>query len=415
MNILDSDPFADETVAERRQRILFQLNSTRDHLDVGDRDTVHPFNAYVSRSPLGGSGLFAKEGGLHPGDVLEFSDGHMGYTWSDQAFYNDVGGFVIHLKSGRCFIVDHHMDYKQTGPNGTDVVNACFCNAVARRGQVVDQHLRYVKPHNCTNKEIQQMYQMQTAIIGCVVDDEHGFHHPRIFLEVKEYVQPGMELLTEYDLNVFSLRPHSSYDPRAQPQGFSVWTDDAKANWILNKCLSDPRNVNNLAVAFVDMVRRDLDSLSEMSSNVNNYFHSSFLRPFFDIANAQLLGDEHSRHRARVRREARNDENLELVYQLDLFQGSTWSVLSKLDLEITAWINRQWLELHNLGAQDNLGVLEPRPNRWWEYNRAWSLQWWEYLRRLDNLNEQRTRDYFVSSDLGDIRGLSEWNKPYEHP
>jgi hypothetical protein len=232
---------------------------------------------------------------------------------------------------------------------------------------------------------------------------------------VKEYVQQDMELLTEYDLNVFSLRPHSSYDPRAQPQGFSVWTDDAKANWVLDKCQSDPRNVGNLAVAFVDMVRRDLDSLSEMSSSANNYFHSSFLRPFFDMANARFLGDAHSRDRTRARREGRDDVNLELVYQLDLFMGSTWSVLSQLDCEITSWINRQWLELHNLEAQDNLCVLEPLPGRWWEYNRAWSTQWWEYLRRLDNMNEQHSRNCFVSSDLGDVRGLSEWNKPYGHP
>jgi hypothetical protein len=85
------------------------------------------------------------------------------------------------------------MDYKQTGPDGTDAVNACFCNAVARRGQVVDQHPRYVKPISCTKKEIQILYQNQTAIIGSLWDTDN---RPRIFLEVKEYVQQDMELLT---------------------------------------------------------------------------------------------------------------------------------------------------------------------------------------------------------------------------
>ncbi len=80
MDILDSDALGDESKDDRRQRILVQLNSVRDYLDLVDRNTIHPFNAYISRSPLGGSGLFAKEGGLHPGDVLEFTDGHMGYT-----------------------------------------------------------------------------------------------------------------------------------------------------------------------------------------------------------------------------------------------------------------------------------------------------------------------------------------------
>ena len=414
MDILDADPFADENKEDRRRRIIAQLDSTRDYLNAGTRDTVHPFNAYVSRSPLSGSGLFAKEGGLHPGDVLEFTEGHMGFTWSDKAFYNDVGGFVIHLKSGRCFIVEHHMDYKQTGPNGTDVVNACFCNAVARRGQVVDQHPRYAKPHHCTPKEIQQLYQTQTAVIGCLVDEEHGFHQARIYLEVKEYVPQDMELLTEYDLNVFSLRPQSSYDPRAQPQGFSVWTDHAKANWVLDKCETDPRNVGNLAVAILDMVRHDLDAFPDMDSNEHNHYHSSFFRDFLAIANTRFLSCDHSRLRARTRRESRGVMSLELVYQLDLFQGSVWLVLAEMECEITLHIHRQWLELHNLQARDNLGVLGPRPEHWSEYHRPWSQQWWEYLRRLDNMNEQLNRAYYVPYTLEDVRGLDAWNKPYGH-
>ena len=71
------------------------------------------------------------------------------------------------------------------------------------------------------------LYQKQSAIIGSLWDTNN---QPRVFLEVMEDVEVNMELLTEYDLNVFSLKPQSSYDPFARPQGFSVWTDTAKAN-----------------------------------------------------------------------------------------------------------------------------------------------------------------------------------------
>lgn len=97
-----------------------------------------------------------------------------------------------------------------------------------------------------------------------------------------------MELLTEYDLNVFSLRVHESYDPRAGVQGFATWTDHAKANWTLEKVQSDPRNANNLAIAIIDMVRRDLDAFPDMSTNTNNYYHTSWFRDFIDIANAHF-------------------------------------------------------------------------------------------------------------------------------
>ena len=366
----------------------------------------------MSRSPLGGSGLFAGAGGLKTGDVLEFTEGHMGYTWSDEAFYNDVGGFVIHLKSGRCFIVRHGMDYKQLGFNGTDTVNACFCNAVARRGQVVDQHPRYLKPISCSEREIQELYQKQSAIIGSLWDSDN---QPRVFLEVMEDVEENMELLTEYDLNVFSLRPQSSYDPYAQPQGFSVWTDIAKANWVLEKCTTDPRNVGNLSVAFLDMVRRDLDALSDMPASRDNHYHSSFLRAFFDLADVRFLPCSVSRQRARDRLAAHNGMNSgNLVYQVDLFHGGVWAALSQLEMEITMWINVQWMELHNRQVRDNRGVLGPRPDRWWVYTLPWSQHWWDTLRRLDNMNEQYSRDYFVSHTLGDVRGISEWNKPYGH-
>jgi hypothetical protein len=191
-----------------------------------------------------------------------------------------------------------------------------------------------------------------------------------------------------------------------------VWTDTAKANWVLEKYETDPRNVGNLSVAIVDIVRRDLDALSYMP---DDHFHSSFLRPFFDLVEARFLACNYSRERARARAASRNEMNTDnLVYQVDLFHGGVWHALSQLECEIMMWINVQWLELHNRQVHDGLGVLGPRPDRWWEYTRAWSQQWWETLRRLDCLNEQYTRDYFVSPTLGVVRGISEWNKPYGH-
>lgn len=119
-----------------------------------------------------------------------------------------------------------------------------------------------------------------------------------------------------------------------------------------------------------------------------------------------------SRARARARRDPFQQVNIELFYQIDQFMSPIWFVLSKLELEITEWINVQWLVLGELRLRDNLGVLEPRPDRWWIGARPWSTQWWNYLRRHDGFNEQRTRPYFVSVDLGDVRGLSEWNMPF---
>ena len=216
------------------------------------------------------------------------------------------------------------------------------------------------------------LYQKQSAIIGSLWDTNN---QPRVFLEVMEDVEENMELLTEYDLNVFSLKPQSSYDPFAQPQGFAVWTDIAKANWIFEKCTTDPRNVGNLSVAFVDMVRRDLDALPDMPNGRNKHYHSSFLRPFFDLAEVRLLPCGESKQRARDRLAARNDMNSNnLVYQVDLFHGGVWAALSQLEIEIMMWINVQWMELHNRQARDNLGVLGPRPDRWWEYTQPWSQQ-----------------------------------------
>jgi hypothetical protein len=67
MNLLDSDPRADEDVQARLSRICTKLDDVRDFLVRTNIFTPHPFNARASRSPLGGFGLFANAGGLRPG------------------------------------------------------------------------------------------------------------------------------------------------------------------------------------------------------------------------------------------------------------------------------------------------------------------------------------------------------------
>jgi hypothetical protein len=53
MSLLDSDPRADEDVQARLARICTRLDEVRDYLVQTDIHTPHPFNARVSRSPLG--------------------------------------------------------------------------------------------------------------------------------------------------------------------------------------------------------------------------------------------------------------------------------------------------------------------------------------------------------------------------
>ena len=71
-------------------------------------------------------GLIADEGGILPQSVIEFTDGHLGYSWSDVAFHNN--GFIIHLYNGRAYIVQHLMDYKQKGLCWTNTPSADFIN-----------------------------------------------------------------------------------------------------------------------------------------------------------------------------------------------------------------------------------------------------------------------------------------------
>ena len=63
-------------------------------------------------------------------------------------------------------------------------------------------------------------------------------------------------------------------------------------------------------------------------------------------------------------------------------------------------------------ARAGYGTLQPRPDHWRDSCDPWSKQWWSYLRRLDGLNEQRSRPYYISDVLGDVRGMSEWNAPF---
>jgi len=142
------------------------------------------------------------------------------------SFYNAEGGFVIHLNNGCCYIFEHHMDYKRSGLDGVDLVSANFMNSVVKRGQVVDQHPRYPKPHGYTSREIQKLYQTQNCIVGSLIDDLRRY---RICIEVVKFIEVDMEGLTEYDLNAFSNQWYEDFDPTKMLQGFSSWNDKAKA------------------------------------------------------------------------------------------------------------------------------------------------------------------------------------------
>ena len=373
--------------------------------------TQHPFNGYLHCSPLGGIGIFAKEGGLQIGDALEFSDGNMSYTWSDPAFWNGPSGFAIHLKNGRCYLVDHMMDYRHSGSNGAHLLSANFCNATARYGQVIDQHIRYPKPHGYTKRQIQKLYREQTAIIGCLKDDED---HDRFFLEVVAFVEAHRELCSEYDVNCYN----DDRDPRfwSQIRGFAVWTDDERANWALRRVEYDPASITNLAIAILDMVRRDLDAIQDMD---DDEFHTSWFFLFIALATDMFAPTNLERSAARARLGEANAAgvvttiNRELFYYIPQFTGPIWVVLSEIEVEITTWIHVQWQELAELNLRDDRGMLQNRPTSWRDSCRPWSIQWWSYLRRLDGINEQRNRPYYINhKHLGDVRGLSEWNVPY---
>ena len=338
------------------------------------------------------------------GDVLEFTEGQLGYTWSSEAFYNGASGFVIHLNNGRCYIVDHHMDYKQGGHNGAHLMSAEFVNTTARKGQKVDMHHRYMRANHLTKKELQRLAQTQNGIIGSLVDDDGQI---RVYVEVVIPVVEFSELHTEYDLNRFEIENHTHY--RDGVQGFSVWSNYDKAKWVLYKVEFDPPMIDNLGIAAVDMVRHDLDQLDDMT---DDSFRSSWLCKFIELARHRFLEMDQEYDLARRSREHYQDPNEELFYHIPAFSSPIWFVLSKLELEITLWIHVQWQELAELNLRDNYGTLQPRPDHWRDSCEPWSKQWWSYLRRLDGLNEQRSRPYYISDVLGDVRGMSEWNAPF---
>jgi hypothetical protein len=64
-------------------------------------DPVHyKFNASVSLSPMTGGaefGLFADDGGSPPLSVLEFTDGELGWSWSDLAIVVGTNSKFLNL------------------------------------------------------------------------------------------------------------------------------------------------------------------------------------------------------------------------------------------------------------------------------------------------------------------------------
>ena len=94
----------------------------------------YKFNANVSLSPMTGGaefGLFTDDGGIPPLSVLEFTDGVLGWSWSDLAMHNT--GWIIHPFNGRAHIVKDLMDYKQKGRCWTNTPSADFINTTLPR------------------------------------------------------------------------------------------------------------------------------------------------------------------------------------------------------------------------------------------------------------------------------------------
>jgi hypothetical protein len=294
------------------------------------------------------------------------------------------------------------MDYKQNGPDGKDLLSACFVNTTCRRGQVVDQHSRYLKPACCTPKEIQELYQTQNAIIGSVMDRSIY----RVFIEIIAFVPQGMEVLTEYDLNNFCVNPLSGFLPY-KVAGFPTWSDNDKAQWGLQKAMDDPHNMGNLAIAIIDMVRRDL---AHIAGYDDDDYHSSWFRLFMDLMKHEYLPDDYAYKAARDRRDHSGVVGQELFYYLDRCQDPMWGILQHLETTITEWIYTQWLELRLLFEGDSLHHVPERDPHW--SANAFSTGWWRRLSRLDGLNEQRSRRFYVSSLLGDVRDLDDYNMPF---
>jgi hypothetical protein len=188
----------------------------------------------------------------------------------------------------------------------------------------------------------------------------------------------------------------------------------AKLKW-------DPVNHYNLAVAIIDMVRHDIDQLEDF------HIHTTWYHDLIFAAKQHFLQDYRQLVEARARRdvmitaatalltdgETVPKVNRELFYQIDFIAADPiWFVLSQLEYEITHWIHRNWLELHMFGARDEDGSLPERPSEWMIATEPWTYGWWRYLRRLDNMNIQLTRPYYISVLLMDVHEMSEWNMPY---
>ena len=410
-DLLSSDPNADlhETDAQKRTRRLKMLNDPKKYL----------FNGSVSLSAIDGAGLglIAKRGGIPPLRVLEFKGGRLGWTWSDLAFHNT--GFVIHLVNGRAYIATDLMDYKQTGRHSTHAPSADFINTTLRHGQTISQHRNYRLPRNYALDELNMMFSTQNCIIASLIDD-HGAL--RVFAESAQFIECDMECLAEYDLDSYCLEfGYARFDPNAPRVGFATWSNGQKVEWAMAKLKWDPVNHYNLAVAIIDMVRHDIDQLEDF------HIHTTWYHDLIFAAKQHFLQDYRQLVEARARRdvmitaatalltdgETVPKVNRELFYQIDFIAADPiWFVLSQLEYEITHWIHRNWLELHMLGARDEDGLLPERPSEWMIATAPWTYGWWRYLRRLDNMNIQRNRPYYINVLLGDVREFSEWNMPY---
>jgi len=382
-------------------------------------DPVHyKFNASVSLSPMTGGaefGLFADDGGIPPLSVLEFTDGELGWSWSDLAMHNT--GWIIHLFNGRAYVVKDLMDYKQKGRCWTNTPSADFINTTLQFGQTVSQHCRHRLPiRGYTLAQLVEMFKTQNCIIASLID---GAGKTRVFAETIRFIEFNMETLCLYDLNSYCADFGERYDPSAK-QGFAFWTVREKVDWAMAKLKWDPANHWNLAVAIIDMIRRDLRVLLTLTDTEmlrDTGLHSTWYCDFITAGKQHFL-DEHDmeRHRARARRDAEpRAVNRELFYQMDVFVGNhpMWVTLSQLEYEMTKWIHSQWLELSTLELKDEAGRgVDDRPVEWIIRTPPWTYAWWGHLRRVDKINLAHSRPYYVSAELGDARLTNELTKPY---
>ena len=80
---------------------------------------------------------------------------------------------------------------------------------------------------------------------------------------------------------------------------------------------------------------------------------------------------------------------------------------------MTTWIHTQQTELRTLGLEDGAGcTLSDRPIQWMLQTPTWTYAWWSRLRRVDRINLEHSRPYYVSEVLGDARLTDESTMPY---